>query len=168
MEALARRFCRTSPSIRRIINEVRAARILELPLDYIDNEQFPDRPSEKMAREILGPPPENDCTTKKPRLPGGMPAYLAGLYEVPLLTRGQEAHLFRKMNYLKHQASRLRDTLDVNRPKSRLMDRIEKLYEESVATSTRSSRRTFAWWSRLPSGTSARRRTSSNWSVMGT
>ena len=28
------------------------------------------------------------------------PAYLAGLYEVPLLTREQEVHLFRKMNYL--------------------------------------------------------------------
>ena len=62
-----------------------------------------------------------------------MPAYLANLYDVPLLTREQEAHLFRKMNYLKYKASRLRDTLDVSRPKSRLMDQIEKLYDESVA-----------------------------------
>ena len=105
-----------APSIHRIINEMRAARILELPLDYIDNEQFPACASEKRAREILGPPPENDCTTKKPRLPSGLPAYMASLYEVPLLTREQEAHLFRKMNYLKHQASKLRDTLDVDRP----------------------------------------------------
>jgi RNA polymerase primary sigma factor/RNA polymerase sigma factor len=56
------------------------------------------------------------------------------LYEVPLLTREQEVHLFRKMNYLKYKASVLRARLDVNQPKSRLMDRIEKLYDESVAT----------------------------------
>jgi len=67
-------------------------------------------------------------------VPGGMPAYLASLYEAPLLTREQEAHLFRKMNYLKYKAGALRAQLDLSRPKSRLMDRIEKLYVESVAT----------------------------------
>ena len=36
---------------------------------------------------------------------------LAPLYEVPLLTKDQEQHLFRKMNYLKYKASRLRDDL---------------------------------------------------------
>ena len=63
-----------------------------------------------------------------------MPPYLASLYEVPLLTREQEAQLFRKMNYLKYKASRLRDKLDVSRPESRLMDQIEKLYDGAVAT----------------------------------
>ena len=63
-----------------------------------------------------------------------MPPYLASLYEVPLLTREQEVHLFRKMNYLKYKASKLREQLDLNQPKSSLMDRIEKLYDESVAT----------------------------------
>jgi len=134
VESLARRFCRTRSGIQRIINEVRAARILELPLDYMDNQQFHRLRSESRAREILGPPPENDFATKKPRLPKGLPAYLASLYDVPLLTREQEAHLFRKMNYLKHEASNLRETLDMDRPNRRLMDRIENLYEESVAT----------------------------------
>ena len=46
---------------------------------------------------------------KKARLPSGLPPYLASLYEVPLLTRNQEAHLFRKMNYLKYKASKLRE-----------------------------------------------------------
>ena len=31
------------------------------------------------------------------------------------------------MNYLKHEANKLRETLDVRRPRRRLMDRIEKL-----------------------------------------
>jgi RNA polymerase primary sigma factor len=32
---LAKRYCRTKTSIYRIVNEMRAKRILELPLDYI-------------------------------------------------------------------------------------------------------------------------------------
>ncbi|MGA2033276.1 MAG: sigma-70 family RNA polymerase sigma factor [Thermoguttaceae bacterium] len=136
-EALARRFCQTRPGIHRILNEVRAARILELPLDCIDNEQFPCLRSQKRTRAILGPPPKSNLTAKKPPLPNGLPAYLASLYEVPLLTREQEAHLFRKMNYLKYLARKLRASLDLDRPKRRLMDRIENLYEESVATKNR-------------------------------
>ena len=82
------------------------------------NEQFARLRSEKKQREILGPLPESDLPAKKPRLPSGLPAYLASLYEVPLLTREQEAHLFRKMNYLKYQASKLRETLDLDQPKA--------------------------------------------------
>ena len=107
---------------------------MELPLDSMGNEQFARLRSEKKEREILGPLPESDLPTKKPRLPSGLPPYLASLYEVPLLTREQEAHLFRKMNYLKYKASAAARQLDLNRPKSRLLDRIEKLYDESVAT----------------------------------
>jgi RNA polymerase primary sigma factor/RNA polymerase sigma factor len=134
VEALARRFCQTRPGIHRIIDEVRAARILDLPLDCIENAEFLCLRSDKKASEILGPLPESDVPAKEPRAPSGLPAYLSSLYEVPLLTRQQEAHLFRKMNYLKYQASKLRETLDSTRPKRRLMDQIEKLYEASVAT----------------------------------
>ena len=107
---------------------------MELPLDSMGNEQFARLRSRRRKREILGPLPECDFPTKKPRVPSGLPPYLASLYEVPLLTREQEAHLFRKMNYLKYQARKLRETLDLDQPKLRLMDRIEKLYDESVAT----------------------------------
>ena len=106
---------------------------MELSLDPMGIEQFARLRSEKKDREILGPPPESALPAKKLRVPSGMPAYMANLYEVPLLTREQEVHLFRKMNYLKYKAGRLRDTLDVQRPKRRLMDQIEMLHDESVA-----------------------------------
>jgi len=131
---LAQRFCQTRARIYHIIKEVRAARIMGLPLDSMGNARFARLRSEKKQRDVLRTLPECDLPAKKPRVPSGMPAYLASLYEVPLLTREEEAHLFQKMNYLKYKASRLRDTLDVNRPKSRLMHRIEKLYEESLVT----------------------------------
>ena len=67
-------------------------------------------------------------------MPSGLPPYLASLYEVPLLTRRQEAHLFRKMNYLKYKADKLREKLDPEHLKSSLMEQIERLYDEAIAT----------------------------------
>jgi RNA polymerase primary sigma factor len=133
VDSLARRFCRTKTSIYRIIGEMRAKRILELPLDFIPNEHFAKIRTEKQEKEILGQAPAGEPLPKRARLPSGLPPYLASLYEVPLLIREQEVHLFRKMNYLKYKAGRLREDLDPSRPKSGLMDEIEKLYDVSVA-----------------------------------
>jgi len=132
-DALAKRFCRTKTSIYRIINEMRAARILKLPLDYIPNEQLEKVRTEAQEKEILAPAPASDQPVKKSRLPSGLPPYLASLYEVPLLTREQEVHLFRKMNYLKYKAGKLRGQLDPVQPRAGLMDQIDSLYDESVA-----------------------------------
>ena len=131
VDALAKEFDRTKTSIYRILNEMRAVRIMELPLDYIPNELF-DRPGAE--KEILGEMPEAGAAGKKSRLPSGLPPYLASLYEVSLLTREQEGYLFRKLNYLKHRASKLRQELDPARAKVSMMDQIERLYEEAVAT----------------------------------
>ena len=131
--ALAQRFRRSRTGICRVINKMRAAQIMELPLDHIGNERFARLRSQKKEAEILGPLPESDPPAKKPRMPKGVPAYLASLYDVPLLTREQEVHLFRKMNYLKYKANALRGELDLDRPKSGSMDRIEILHEEALA-----------------------------------
>jgi len=131
-ETLAKRFCRTKTSVYRIIGEMRARRIMDLPLDYIDNEYFGRVRTEAAERAILGPMPGSDQPARKTRLPSGLPSYLASLYQVPLLTREQEGHLFRKMNYLKRKASRLRGQLDPDRPRAALMDQIERLYDQSV------------------------------------
>ena len=131
VDVLAKRYCRTKTSIYRIINEMRALRIMELPLDFMDNPMFAKASSEK---EILGPPPAGEPGAKKPRLPSGLPPYLASLYEVPLLSREQEVYYFRKFNYLKYRAAKLREELDPARAKSSLMDEIEGFYDQAVAT----------------------------------
>jgi RNA polymerase sigma factor (sigma-70 family) len=134
VEVLSKRFRRTRASIYRIIAEMRAHRIMELPLDYITSDVFARIRSQKSEDRVLGPAPEPEIPAKKPRLPGGLPPYLASLYEVPLLTRNQEAHLFRKMNYLKYKATKLRAKLQPARPRRHLMDQIERLYDEAVST----------------------------------
>ncbi len=127
---LARQYCRTQSSIHRIINEVRAERIMEVSLDYIDSEEFHRK---NMEQIILGPPPEVERKHYKPRIPPGLPAYLASLYELPLLTREEEGYYFRKMNYLKFKAGNLREKLNPAQPSARQMKEIEKLVRESVA-----------------------------------
>jgi RNA polymerase primary sigma factor/RNA polymerase sigma factor len=76
--------------------------------------------------------PEGESTSRLSRIPTGLPSYLAALYEVPLLTREQEYHLFRKFNYLKFEADRLRKQLRPARASAALMDRIEHLYAEAI------------------------------------
>jgi RNA polymerase primary sigma factor/RNA polymerase sigma factor len=130
-DKLTKQFGRTKTTIYRVINEVRAQRIMELPLDFIPNPRFARKGADAA---ILGPMPEPETPVKKARRPSGLPPYLASLYEMPLLTREQEQHLFRKYNYLKFKAGKLRKELDTAQPRASLMDEIERLYDEAVAT----------------------------------
>lgn len=131
---LAKRYGRTRTSIIRLLNEERAAKVLELSLDYIGNADFDD---ESLHDAIMGDMPVSSEASRKVRAPSGLPPYLASLYDVPLLNREQEYHLFRKMNYLKHVASKMRTELDPKAPLIELMDSIESLYESSVAVKNR-------------------------------
>lgn len=127
---LCKRFKRTRTSIGRILLDMRTDQIMELPLDYIYNEDFEDVSREE---EYLGPAPQPATAPRKVRVPDGLPSYLAALYDVALLTREQEYHLFRKMNYLKHKASRLRESLDHPQAnKTAIMDQIDEVYEAAV------------------------------------
>jgi len=130
VDTIAERFHRTKTSVYRVINEMRARRIMELPLDFIPNPLFGRASAEKT---ILVEMPQSETGAKKTRLPSGLPPYLASLYEVPLLNRDQEGHLFRKFNYLKYKAAKLRQELDPTKAKSSVMDQIEALYDEAVA-----------------------------------
>ncbi|TWT93138.1 sigma-70 family RNA polymerase sigma factor [Neorhodopirellula pilleata] len=126
---LCKRFKRTRSTIRRILDDVRLAQLAELPLDHIYNEDFEDVSREK---EFLAEMPENE-SARKVRPPADLPSYLAALYDVGLLNREQEGHLFRKMNYLKHRAGVLRDELLASgQANKQTMDRIASLYEDAV------------------------------------
>ncbi len=132
VESIARRYHRSKASIYRVILAQRAEHVMQLPLDLIPNALFSRKSAEKVVDQ-----PYPGTPTKKVRRPSGLPAYLASLYEVPLLTREQEVWLFRKFNYLKHKAATLRKQLDVEHPSARLMDQIERIYDEIVSLKNR-------------------------------
>ncbi|MEM9413437.1 MAG: sigma factor, partial [Planctomycetota bacterium] len=129
-ETIGKRYCRTKTTVYRVINEVRANLIMELPLDFMDNPEFHRKSAFKKIVDSDMPIPEKATRRTKP--PAGLPRYLASLYENALLTREQEGYLFRKFNFLKCKAKQLRDKLDPLRAKSSEMDEIENLYEQAV------------------------------------
>jgi RNA polymerase primary sigma factor len=139
VELLAKRFSRTRTSMYRVINEVRAARLLEQPLDYIAHPSFEDPAN---AAIFLGPMPdaaEYEARRREMKVPRDVPAELAPLYELPLLNKDQEQHLFRQMNYLKFQASNLRNTfrkdgtdeVDPAKVRTQTLDEVERLAREA-------------------------------------
>jgi RNA polymerase primary sigma factor len=109
----------------------RAQHVQELPLDYMPSKEF-KRPT--AAARILAPTPPSPANQRKVKRPTGLPPYLASLYEVPLLTTEQERHLFRKYNFLKYRATKLRHELDAARPSLRQLDEIEDLFRQAVDT----------------------------------
>ncbi len=126
---LARRYNRTRSAIVRLINEQRAVRIMDLPLDFMPNPQFAD---ESLEEQILGEMPASSDQDRRVKAPSGLPLYLASLYNASLLTREQEQHLFRKMNYLKQLASNKRELLNVKSPNATLMNEIDAIYHRAV------------------------------------
>lgn len=128
VECLSKRFRYTPSEIVRVIDSMRLQWIMELQLSYVSNEQFLSTIADgAMETVVLGPSPTEDSSRDLPS-PADVPAYVAGLYEIPLLTRSQEAHLFRKMNYLKFKACHLREQLDPQSPAAALMDEIEQCH----------------------------------------
>ena len=131
---LAKRCGRTRASIYRVLGEMRALQLNELPLDYVPNVEFARAMhSTKRQQQILMPMPPNEEAVKKARIPAGLPPYSCQLVRSAIASRTQEADLFRKMNSSNARPA-LREGLSPSQPKSSVMDEIDALYEESVAT----------------------------------
>jgi RNA polymerase sigma factor (sigma-70 family) len=111
VDTLAKRFGRTRTSVYRAINEIRARRLLSQPLDYIPHTSFDDPAMEPIIRAPMPDADEYEAKCHDMRVPRDVPAELASMYEVPLLSKDQEQHLFRKMNFLKYKAAQLRNQL---------------------------------------------------------
>ncbi len=150
IEELAKNHRRTRSGIYRIISQIRAKKIAEMDLDYVDNPEFLQMTPEK-ERTVLGPMPrakQDSETAERPHFVevkasegkgngenmDADPAYLAELTKTPVLTVEQEQHQFRKLNYLKFKAALLRKNHDVNHPKGSIMGRLEKIYEQAQLT----------------------------------
>jgi len=128
VDILAGEYCRTKASVYRIVTEERARLLFDQSIDYMDNADFL---SPNADREILSQAPENDQKAGKVKPPPGLPPYLASLYSIPLLNREQEAHYFRKFNYLKYRANKLRERIDRQHPKASDLELLEQLIEQS-------------------------------------
>lgn len=133
VDTIAKQFNRTRSSVYRVANEVKAERLVAQPVDYMYNAEFDDPAREA---EIVGPMPNEQEFNDKVlsmRPPKDVEAHMAYLYEKPLLTREQEAHLFRKMNFLKHKLHKLRQKLDPTRARVQDIQHVNALQRKIKA-----------------------------------
>lgn len=130
--ALAERFGRPTSWVYATITEMRARSLRAERIDFVPSDEFlvPDADAVILERTpaaaLRQPLPESAR-----RIPAGLPPYLAQLFRIPLLTPAGEVHLFRKMNYLKFKADRLRKALDPETASARALDEIEELLAEA-------------------------------------
>lgn len=113
--------------------EDRARKLLDTPLRVIYSAEFDDP---KLRRKILGEMPDkeafNEQRKKVLQLRGEKIApEMRPCYEEPLLSKEQELHLFRKMNYLKHRAKLLMEKLNPRRCRDTRLQKIEDLLAEA-------------------------------------
>ncbi|MBQ9800069.1 MAG: sigma-70 family RNA polymerase sigma factor [Thermoguttaceae bacterium] len=144
---LAQKFGRAVASIYRAVGARRAEVIFALPLDYVPSPEFERATTARAERALLVFNEETStggeatvAAKKNGKLRAAATAesaYLSRLDDSPLLSPAEEAFLFRKFNFLKFKASRLRDALDPKKPKMCVMDEIERLWSEAVATKKR-------------------------------
>lgn len=126
--SVAKATGRTPEAVRAIVVEVRARRLKARPIHYIYNREF-ELPSADQT--ILATPAAEDVTPRTLRPPRDLPPYLQELYRQPLLSAEQERAIFRRYNYLKFKADRLKSKIDPLAASAGLVDEAEALLAES-------------------------------------
>jgi RNA polymerase primary sigma factor len=132
MKIMTQRLGRTRSSVYRIHNEVRAKELIQ-PVDYIHNPEFDDASKEELFLADMPGLAEFEAKRFNKNAPKDVPAQMLHLYEWPLLTKEQEQHMFRKMNFLKHKLHKFQQGVDPSRVKASELRTIENLREDIKA-----------------------------------
>ena len=134
MRVLCKEYRRNRSSIYRIIYQIRANDILANELDYVYNASF-DAPD---AAQLIPALDEEDDSQVALAVPEHesieeLPTYLRELHKkAKLLTPGDEAGLFRRMNFVKHLLAARRQELEVAGPRATLINNIEDLWRRAI------------------------------------
>jgi RNA polymerase primary sigma factor len=94
-----------------VVIEAAAARLSSVAIYRVDNQEF-HSPSQEWVDQTLAPMPGHEDYERRRRefkAPSGVDPAYREYFMWPLLSREQEHHLFRKMNYLKYIFDRNRD-----------------------------------------------------------
>ncbi|MFN0195424.1 MAG: sigma-70 family RNA polymerase sigma factor [Planctomycetaceae bacterium] len=109
----------------------RISRIQSATIEFHHSPEFDHKGAADIILASYAGDPEPGERVNLPTAPRGTPPYLAALYDFPLLSRAEEHHYFRQMNYLNYRADRLRSELSKSRIPSSVCDRIEKKLSEA-------------------------------------
>jgi len=111
VKELMKRFDRNKSSIYRIVNRRRAKALRSRKIEFVASDEFLQEDArKKILAEPVGKKQSSDRKNVEAiKLAGSsLSAYLRTLKDIPVLNREQEVELFRRYNYLKYMASRIR------------------------------------------------------------
>ncbi|MCK6455443.1 MAG: sigma-70 family RNA polymerase sigma factor [Phycisphaerae bacterium] len=111
--SLAQRLVQPREAIEAAIARARAREIAERPIEYVHSDVFDAPDAEAMILGGPGDGPVEDVLRERPdgRVPDSLGPSLVACYRVPLLTAAGERELFRRYNYLKFRAERVRQAI---------------------------------------------------------
>jgi len=119
---IAEKLGRTAGDIDRLVHEDRLERILGLQMGWVHNPLFDLPDADEVILGLLAKKSLAQATKSvaagsnakaddllMARMPKGLPAFLAQVFQTPVMPQELETDAFRRMNYLKYKAARLRD-----------------------------------------------------------
>lgn len=114
------------PRLGKAVLESRRERLFDRAIDFVPCREFSQDDAARLASE----PPAAALVPLKRSLAetpsgAGLTPYLASLYQTRLLTREEEQFYFRRMNWLKFRAAKVRGRLDRRRATLRQIDDVE-------------------------------------------
>ncbi|HEY7119333.1 MAG TPA: sigma-70 family RNA polymerase sigma factor [Tepidisphaeraceae bacterium] len=124
---LARRLCRPSGEVYRVLLEDRIERIKGRNVRFIDDALYHQPDALEVIDSIVA---QQDLAAaglgEEMRVPRDLPPYLQELYRTPLLTPARERALFLKFNYHKYRFVTARRRLDPELTRRRDLDELER------------------------------------------
>ncbi|MCG3126961.1 MAG: RNA polymerase sigma factor RpoD [Phycisphaerae bacterium] len=132
IESLAQRFEKSVAWVYRTTTLMRAREMKNRRIEFVPSAEFDDASADVA---ILHDPEASagDSAVAEASVPADLPPYFQQLFRVPLLSAARERALFRKFNYLKCKADRLREALDPDAARAVELDRVDALLSEAAA-----------------------------------
>jgi RNA polymerase primary sigma factor len=144
--ALMKQFNRSRSSIYRIINQQRAKTLLSKKIEFIASDEFLQEGAKEKIFAIgnwlngeldkQSPITNYQLPTTNYQTPSGehlLPEYLQTLKDTPMLSREREMELFRRYNYLKFLACKIRDEIKLSNVSGARLTKIENYLTEAEA-----------------------------------
>jgi len=131
---MARRLCRPSSDVYRVLLEGRTERLKKRKVRFIDDPLYHADDAAEVIDAIVAQQAEIGSTpaVEESRVPRDLPPYLQALYRTPLLTPARERALFLKFNYHKYRFVTARRRLDPELTRRRDLDALEVLLDDAT------------------------------------
>lgn len=127
VETLATKYNQSRSAIAQTISEMQVRMVMDKPMEYIHHESFEVPENEAIIMAEMPGEETFRATCMTMVAPKDVPAEMQHLYRMPLLTKEQEQHLFRKMNYLKYRINKMRETIDPTAVQTGDLQQLEEL-----------------------------------------